>query len=98
MISILFFIMDPPVLTSIAILLFGFVWADHLLPLLKADREQSLVKDERLKDLYYKYVYVATYFSFMANDPGLQKRERIRLCSPCFTFSYHNHTCRKSCQ
>lgn len=41
------------------------VWLDYLIPLLKKDKELSLVKDEKLKDIYHKYVYVATYVSKM---------------------------------
>jgi hypothetical protein len=60
---ILFYILDPPLLTSIALFLLICVWVDYLLPLLKKDKEQSLAKDEKLKDIYHKYVYAVSFIS-----------------------------------
>lgn len=62
-ICLFYYIIDPPVLTSIAICMLVCIWIDYLLPFLKNSEEQSLVKDEKLKDIYHKYVYVATYCS-----------------------------------
>jgi len=72
---LLYYILDPPLLTSIALFLLIGVWVDYLIPLLKKDKEQSLAKDEKLKDVYHKYVYVVTYFTRLWNTVRNYRKE-----------------------
>jgi len=68
-----FHLFNPPVVSSLALIGLAYVWIEWGFGFFADD--DAIVEDERLKEIYHKYVYVSTYLTKITETMAKYKKD-----------------------